>query len=92
MIFGKDVSKTASSLTRKKRTPQAWIITVLAMCAFLLLLPAIFKLDGKQHADWQQFVGRFHPLAVHIPIGLIVLVPLLEFTGIFRPEIGRAHV
>src|ERR1035441_1293120 len=90
MIFGKDESKTASSLTRKKRTPQAWIITVLAMCAFLLLLPAIFKLDGKQHADWQQFVGRFHPLAVHIPIGLIVLVPLLEFTGIFRPALREA--
>ncbi len=41
----------------------------------LLLLPFVFRLDGKTHADWQQFLGRFHPLVVHLPIGLILLVP-----------------
>ncbi|HUV97494.1 MAG TPA: c-type cytochrome domain-containing protein, partial [Acidobacteriaceae bacterium] len=42
------------------------------------------------HADWQQFLGRFHPLAVHIPIGLIVLVPVLEIAGTFRPALREA--
>ncbi len=48
------------------------------------------KLDGKPHADWLQFVGRFHPLLVHLPIGLIVLVPVLEIAGNFRPPLREA--
>jgi mono/diheme cytochrome c family protein len=56
----------------------------------LLALPAIIRLDGKTHADWLQFLGRFHPLAVHIPIGLIVLVPVLELAGAFRQALREA--
>jgi len=37
--------------------------------------------DGRERARAAQFVGRFHPLAVHLPIGLLVLVPLLEIAG-----------
>jgi len=61
-----------------------------ALSVALLLLPEIIKLDGKPHADWLQFVGRFHPLAVHLPIGLIVLVPVLEMAGAFRPALREA--
>ncbi len=73
----------------KRQTPPAWLIVAISSIA-LLLLPFIFKLDGKPHADWQQFVGRFHPLAVHLPIGLIVLVPLLEIAGRQRPALREA--
>jgi Planctomycete cytochrome C len=66
-----------------------WAASLLLTVA-LLLLPVIFKLDGKVHADWQQFLGRFHPLAVHLPIGLILLVPLLELAGIIRPALREA--
>jgi uncharacterized membrane protein len=62
----------------------------LLLSVALLLLPAVFKLDGKTHADWQQFLGRFHPLAVHLPIGLILLVPLLEIAGRYRPALLEA--
>jgi uncharacterized membrane protein len=34
--------------------------------------------DGLPRAELAQFLGRFHPLAVHIPIALLLLVPLLE--------------
>ena len=61
-----------------------WLASLLMSLA-LLLLPWFLKLDGKPHADWQQFLGRFHPLAVHVPIGLLVLIPLLEVMGHFRP-------
>ena len=60
------------------------------MSATLILLPWLVNLDGKPHADWQQFLGRFHPLAVHLPIGLLVLVPLLEIAGAFRPALREA--
>jgi len=55
-----------------------------ALCAIalvLLLLPFVVHLDGKPHAAWEQFLGRFHPLAVHLPIGLVVLIPVLEIAG-----------
>ncbi len=68
---------------------KTWI-AALVLSVALLLLPLIVKLDGKPHADWQQFVGRFHPAAVHVPIGLILLVPILEIAGAFRPALREA--
>jgi uncharacterized membrane protein/mono/diheme cytochrome c family protein len=62
-------------------------LVCLLACAGLLLLPFIFHLDGKAHEDWQQFLGRFHPMVVHLPIGLILLLPLLEVAGRFRPAL-----
>jgi mono/diheme cytochrome c family protein len=73
--------------TRAKRV--IWI-AALVISSALLLLPEAFRLDGTRHANWMQFAGRFHPLAVHIPIGLIVLVPLLEIAGAFRPALREA--
>ncbi len=60
------------------------------LSALLILLPWLLRLDGKPHADWQQFLGRFHPLTVHLPIGLLLLVPLLEVAGAFRPALREA--
>lgn len=62
----------------------------LGLSLLLLSLPWLVRLDGRPHADWQQFLGRFHPLAVHLPIGLLVLVPLLEVAGALRPALREA--
>jgi uncharacterized membrane protein/mono/diheme cytochrome c family protein len=62
-------------------------MAALIMSVELLLLPWVFKLDGKPHANWEQFLGRFHPLAVHLPIGLLVLLPVLEIAGRVRPAL-----
>jgi uncharacterized membrane protein/mono/diheme cytochrome c family protein len=76
-------------LPDSKTTRIAWIVS-LAFSIGLALLPWLIKLDGKPHADWQQFLGRFHPLAVHLPIGFILLVPVLEIAAIFRPSLREA--
>ena len=76
-------------LPASKSTRVLWIAS-LALSLVLVLLPWLVKLDGMPHADWQQFLGRFHPLAVHLPIGLLVLVPLLEIAGVFRPHLRQA--
>jgi uncharacterized membrane protein len=76
-------------LSNDRAIKPVWIASLLAS-VFLLLLPLIFRLDGKTHADWQQFLGRFHPLVVHLPIGLILLVPLLEIAGRVRPALLEA--
>jgi uncharacterized membrane protein len=79
-----------SSVDSKGRPSKLVWIASLTASLVLLLLPLIFKLDGKPHADWQQFLGRFHPLVVHLPIGLILLVPVLELAGQFRPALREA--
>ena len=84
------VTRARSTILAAIRANQrAWIATA-ALSLGLLLLPEIVRLDGKPHADWQQFLGRFHPLAVHLPIGLILLVPVLEIAGAFRPALREA--
>jgi len=62
----------------------------LAASVVLLLLPWLFRLDGRPHANWEQFLGRFHPLAIHLPIGLLVLLPVLELAGASRPALREA--
>src|SRR3977135_3617762 len=45
--------------------------------AFLLILlwPLLHASpDGLEHGDLNQFVGRFHPLVVHLPIAFLLLV------------------
>jgi uncharacterized membrane protein len=59
----------------------------LGLSLLLLSLPRLVRLDGHPHADWQRFLGHFHPLVVHLPIGLLLLVPLLEVAGTARPAL-----
>jgi mono/diheme cytochrome c family protein len=73
-------------MIRLKGIKLVWAASLVVTIA-LLLLPFVFKLDGKTHADWQQFLGRFHPTVVHLPIGLLLLVPLLELSGRYRPAL-----
>lgn len=50
---------------------------ILIALILLVLLPP----DGKERAEWAQFIGRFHPLVVHFPIALLLLVPILELAA-----------
>lgn len=84
------VIDSAPPRTVKSRTTRmAWGAALLVSAA-LLALPFAFKLDGKPHAGWMQFLGRFHPLIIHIPIGLLVLVPILEIAGARRTALREA--
>ena len=53
----------------------------LASALIVTLLVVLLPPDGNDRADWMQFIGRFHPLAVHFPIALFLLVPVLEIVG-----------
>src|SRR5215470_10233922 len=55
-------------------------VFILALAWALLHVPP----DGIEHGELNQFVGRFHPLVVHLPIAFLLLVPLLECIGLFR--------
>ena len=53
------------------------LLPILIGMALLVFVPP----DGKERAEWMQFIGRFHPLAVHFPIALVLLVPIVELAG-----------
>src|SRR5450432_240000 len=52
-------------------------VPIVVLLGLLLLAPP----DGRDRAQLLQFVGRFHPLSVHLPIALLILVPLFELAG-----------
>ena len=53
-----------------------------ALILFLLSLPFTTELNGEEGPAILAFFGRFHVLALHLPIGWLLLVPVLEYIGI----------
>jgi hypothetical protein len=44
-----------------------------------------------QPADWVLFLGHFHPLIVHLPIGFLLIAGLLELDRLTRRNTVSAH-
>ena len=88
-VAARVVDAMGSGLRRTQAIPRMWVAAAFTGL-LILLLPLLFPLDGRPHADWLQFLGRFHPLIVHLPIGLIVLWPLFEIGGTKRPAFREA--
>src|SRR5882757_7062269 len=67
------------------------VLIAISAALILLLLLAVLHAppDGRERGDFSQFVGRFHPLVVHLPIALLLLVPLLECAAWFGE---RSHL
>jgi uncharacterized membrane protein len=63
-----------------------------ALWAALFLLALRLPPDGREHGNLGQFLGRLHPLLVHGPTALLVLVPVLELAGLSarRPHLRLA--
>jgi uncharacterized membrane protein len=77
---GSDPTTTVPSRTgilSQFRLGFATLAPILIVATLAALLPP----DGTERADWLQFIGRFHPLLVHFPIALFLLVPILEIAG-----------
>jgi uncharacterized membrane protein len=66
-----------------QRIPRQFRLPLLALPFLLLILFLSLFLppNGHEGSEWAQFIGRFHPLAVHFPIALMLLVPILELAG-----------
>ena len=69
-------------MTLPNRLPAPTGVGLLAAPILVLLVLLVFlPPDGTERAAWAQFIGRFHPLVVHLPIALILLVPVMELVG-----------
>jgi uncharacterized membrane protein len=88
-VAEKVVSSAGDLEQRARQGRRAWMVAGWATALILVSLLFV-PLDGRSHADWLQFLGRLHPLLVHLPIGLIVLLPVLEILGIRRPSLRDA--
>ncbi len=75
------MTASSSGIVRAFRVRRFLLLPILIVMALLVFLPP----DGHERAEWMQFIGRFHPLAVHFPIALILLVPILELVGRSAP-------
>lgn len=58
-----------------------------AFCAigFVVAAAWLTPMDGREQAGLIRLAGRVHPLLVHFPIVLLLLVPVFEWTGRSRP-------
>ena len=63
-----------------------WALTGLGLLviASLLALPAVFgSPGGKDLPDIVRFIGHFHPVILHLPIGVFALIVFQELVAVF---------
>jgi uncharacterized PurR-regulated membrane protein YhhQ (DUF165 family) len=71
--------KPSPALTRKMLMLVTACATVVALA--LIALPLVVGEPGKKWPDIVLFLGRFHMLVLHIPIGVFVLILLQELAA-----------
>jgi uncharacterized membrane protein len=74
-----------SDPSRPGRRPSAWVFAGAALWSALVYLARQMPPDGHERGNLGQFLGRFHPILVHGPVALILLVPAMELAGL-RPS------
>ena len=52
---------------------------------FLLVLPLMMG-DIGEESPWLNFLGAFHPLVLHLPIGSLILVATIEFINVLTKD------
>lgn len=70
----------------EQKPKRSWLWPVIValvavnVIAVLLILPVLAGApDGERMPDTVRFLGRFHPVVLHLPIGMLVLVAVVEF-------------
>ena len=78
---GENNFKALGRLTGVKASASKHIaVWLIALCAIsgLVVAAALAPINGETGPDFFRFLGRFHPLALHLPIAFLVLAPLCE--------------
>jgi uncharacterized membrane protein len=72
-----------------------WSLTIvsLAVVAGLCTLPYFLGTpDPAKLPDWMRFIGHFHPLILHLPIGIFALIGLQEIAGLFSKRVPSSGI
>jgi uncharacterized membrane protein len=72
----------------KSRKPIFLTLIGLAACAGMVSMPIVAgPPNGEALPDIMRFLGRFHPVILHLPIGILTLALLQEFASLFSREV-----
>jgi mono/diheme cytochrome c family protein len=69
------------------------VVVALGLLPLLVVTDVVVRHTGGGAADFTLFLGRFHPLAVHLPIGIVLLVGAAEAATLsprLRPRVDPA--
>lgn len=81
-----------TSATSTSRKPIFLTLIGLVTCGGIIAMPFLAgPPDGETMTDTMRFLGRFHPVILHLPIGILTLAVFLEIGAIFsrRPSSTR---
>lgn len=56
----------------------------LLLAALFAFAPLLFEAGEEASSPWTPFIASFHPLVLHLPIGMLAAVLALEFASIFN--------
>lgn len=74
----------APAAAKKTGLAGPFIFAILGIAAVLYAAFGIPQRTGEIN-EWYLFLGRFHPLFVHLPIGLLLVAALFEWLAVIRP-------
>lgn len=72
-----------------------WFLTIVGLLTIggLIYMPFyVGEPDGEKMPDMVRFLGRFHPVILHLPIGIFSLILLQEILGMFSRDKTRRSI
>ena len=66
-----------------------WFLTITGLLTIggMIAMPFLAgEPDGDKMPDLVRFLGRFHPVILHLPIGIFSLILLQELLGMFSKQ------
>ena len=75
------MSASSSQYEAPKSYTLVWVVTLLLIVGFvlgLLMFPPLFEAPEGEVGSGVLFVGRFHPILLHLPVGALGLLCLME--------------
>lgn len=81
------MSHSSNEYTVPKSYVGTWVATLLLIVAFvlgLLVFPPLFEKPTSEASSTVLFVGRFHPILLHLPVGALGLLCIMELTCLTR--------
>lgn len=64
-----------------------WVATLLLIVGFvigLLIFPPLFEKPSSEVSSGVLFIGRFHPILLHLPVGALALLCIMELACLTR--------
>jgi len=70
----------------KPKTKITTALILVALSTALLCLPLVVKIPSGETNPWIEFIGGFHPVFLHFPIGFLMLILALELLSLFSKK------